>query len=115
MRINYLHAADVYRLNHACRVVNDSFDATCYLVGSALHTADYRDVDVRLVLTDDLFDRLFGVGDVWSLFCVTVGGYLTTQTGLPVDFQVQSAAESDRHTGPRQPLGVYLSYGGGAA
>ena len=42
------------------------------------------------------------------LLCLSVSAYLSTRTGLPVDFQVQLAsAANERHgDGPRNPLGI---------
>ena len=118
-RANYLGAPQVFRLNHACRLINDALGGTCYLVGSSLERRDYRDVDVRLMLSDEDFDRLFfGTPESqwnarWSFLCMTTSTWLREQTGLPVDFQIQRATEANaKHEGQRQPLGFFLDYPG---
>jgi len=77
-----------------------------YLVGSALTTADHRDVDVRLMLDDGTVDALSEVVNLADLdLCVSLWGQRVT--GLPVDFQVQGteAANAEFH-GRRHPLGL---------
>jgi hypothetical protein len=39
------------------------------------------------------------------MFCYSVSRWLSADTGLPVDFQVQRMAEANaKHSGPRNPL-----------
>ena len=121
-RSNYVAAPHFYNLNQACVIVNRAFTNGfgCYLVGSACVRKDYRDVDVRLILDDAEYDRLFGGKDrggylnaFWSLQCTTISAWLSTQSGLPVDFQIQRRTEAnEQHDGPRHPLGVFLDYPG---
>jgi hypothetical protein len=108
-----LHAA--WRLNQAVAPIHAAFDGYgCYLVGSSLLTKDYRDVDVRLIMPDKPFDRLFASKrgrHLWTLTCVTLSEHLTSVTGLPVDFQPQQATEANGgdYPGSRHPLGKGLS------
>lgn len=126
-RANYLPAPAYFKLEQACRIINDAFgEFGCFLVGSSMQRRDWRDVDVRFIMENEDFDRLFpGVGNtnpskcaMWSLMCVTIADWLSNQTGLPVDFQIQRQdmanaehAPSDGHA--RSALGIWLAYPGG--
>jgi hypothetical protein len=48
----------------------------------------------------------------WELACLSIGAYLSSRTGLPIDFQIQRISEANAKHGhrPRNPLGM-----GGAA
>lgn len=120
-RANWLPAPAAFNLSMACVAVNKAFGDHfgCYLVGSSLRKRDYRDVDVRLILADEEFARLFGEGaqscpqlnPTWSLFCSAISLFLQTHTGLPVDFQIQQQTEANKEFGgaehQRHPLGVF--------
>jgi hypothetical protein len=70
---------------------------------------DYRDVDIRLILTDEDFDYWFdGRVMLWSLVCLTIGQHLRAVTSLPIDFQIQRMTEAnEKHPGTwRNPLGM---------
>lgn len=125
-RSNYLPAPHFFLLNHACCIVNDAFDGLCcYLVGSCLLRRDYRDVDVRVILDDEHFDRLFpgatcGASHapqrhpLWSLMCTSIALMLKDQTGLPIDFQIQRQTQAnEQFNGHRDALGIFLGYPGG--
>jgi hypothetical protein len=107
-RATYLGQSDIRLLHEWAASMRHSL-AVPHLVGSALTTADYRDVDVRVILPDDrvqLLEQLVAVADLnlaWSLWGQKV-------TGLPIDFQVQSETEAAEHEGTRHPLGVGISY-----
>ena len=58
-RANWLPAPAFFNLNQACRVLTEAFGHHVYLVGSSLARRDHRDVDVRCILPDEEFDRLF--------------------------------------------------------
>lgn len=75
-----------------------AFLAPAYLVGSALKTKQARDIDVRVHLSDSAFDHHFGQHDAfgragtgWAATCMAFAALGKQMTGLPVDFQVQSA------------------------
>lgn len=106
-RVSYLSTAQLATLNHACVPVREALGGV-YLVGSATCSADYRDVDVRCIAEDDVFDGIFGGRMLfWCLFCWSVSEWLSKVTGLPVDFQVQRQTEAnDRHDGERHALGL---------
>src|SRR5574343_1967678 len=83
------------KLDLACVLINKAFGDVCYLVGSALHKRDFRDVDVRLLLDDKKADALFGPMEnlanypFFNLLNLSITMYLREMTGLPVDFQIQ--------------------------
>lgn len=125
---NYVGAPGFFLLNQACAVINAAFDdhVCCYLVGSATKKRDWRDVDVRCIVEDDVWDRLFpevagesaGLAErcaLWSLMCSSIALYLKQQTGLPIDFQLQRASlanklfsRKDGHE--RVALGLFLGH-----
>ena len=111
-----LSTLNLHLLDMACRPVWAAFGAT-YLVGTAQQGGAYRDVDVRTILADEDFDRLFGdeVGRRrWELLCLSVGWMLAHQAGLPVDYQIQRMTEANaKHDGPRNPIGIGRTYAGG--
>ena len=73
--------------------VKDDDQAGVYLVGSALLTPGYRDVDVRIILTDKAVRKLDKVMHRPTLgLALSYEGQQTT--GLPIDCQVQSLTES---------------------
>ena len=120
-RSTYLSTVDLYNLDAASRLISLAFDGPPYLVGSAGERADYRDVDVRLILDDDQFDSLFGVERVsahptalWELMSLAIGDYLRSRTGLPIDFQIQRQTEANaKHHKLRNPVGMGRKYAGG--
>jgi hypothetical protein len=122
-RANWIPAPHYYNLNQACVILNKAFgDFGCYLVGSSLKRKDFRDVDVRYILEDSTYDRLFGApggwtNALWSLMCTTISAWLSQQTGLPVDFQIQRMTQANedhsRKDGhDRSPLGIFVDYPG---
>lgn len=108
-RTRWLTTFDLFHLDLACQPLGLLADGPggVYLVGSAEQRADYRDVDVRMILPDEQFDRLFGHSSLlWETFCYGWTGHLRAVTGLPIDFQVQRQTEANaNHEGPRNPLG----------
>ena len=119
-RTHWVPAAAYFNLNAACRVVNEALSSDgygcCFHVGSSLARAGYRDVDVRFIMKDDAFARLFGeterapqVNALWSVMCSGIACWLQRQTGLPVDFQIQQMTRANREYGgaehPRSALG----------
>lgn len=86
--------------------VCDAFGETAYHVGSSLYGKTWRDVDVRLMLDDDEFHALFpgyqsaGQADAkWGLVCAAISALGQQQTGLPIDFQIQSATDANEKFG----------------
>lgn len=120
-RANYIPAPHYFNLNMACRSLAEAFGNCIYLVGSSLEKRDYRDVDVRCILSDEEFERLFpGLGaygtpirhPLWSIMCASISLYLSQHADLPVDFQMQQRSEANREfEGPRHALGIFIQTG----
>lgn len=117
-RANWLGAPEAYNLNQVATVLNAAFGYHSYLVGSCLERRDHRDVDVRCILDDIEFDRLFRSHDLnystnglWSLMCTSISEWLSNRTGLKIDFQIQrqSDANEQYHGRPRNCLGIFRS------
>lgn len=115
----WVDAPSLLLLDQACLVLHHAFDAVPYLVGSALHRRDFRDVDVRMILTDEQYAEVFP-GSVrvpeslharWSVMCAGISLYLRKTSGLPVDFQFQQMTDANRrYDGPRHPLGIFPAF-----
>lgn len=103
----------LYALDAACRPIalTFGFGTGPYLVGSVQErtAGPTSDVDVRLILPDKQYDRLFRKqsAEFRTLLDLAFSGWLAAQTGLPVDFQIQRMTEAnERHGGKvRNPLG----------
>jgi hypothetical protein len=112
-RALYLNPWQMWRLNEACRAISHAFGSCPYLVGSALKRADFRDVDVRLIIDDALFARLYPSAGkdphrdgYWMLVCASISTWLADTTGLPIDFQIQAMTPANAEfDGPRSALG----------
>lgn len=120
----YIGAPACFALEEECRHLWDAFcshrdgwGGGIYVVGSCLQRADYRDVDVRLILDDGEFAKLFpDAGDHWEhdarWLCLTVAisERLSRRTGLPIDFQFQPQSHAnERHKGARSAVGIRLA------
>ena len=115
-RTDLLTTTELYHLDQACQVISRAFGGQCpYLVGTAGvgGAESYRDVDVRLMLSDEEFTAACPTRERWELLCLTISVYLASRTGLPVDFQVQRAGEALERFGgkPRNPLGLIRGAG----
>ena len=122
-RANWVPAPAFFNLNMACIAINKAFSEHgygCYLVGSAITRRDFRDVDVRFIVSDEDWSAMFGTDSAdrpdlnprWSVMCASISCWLQQQTGLPVDFQFQQQtaanAEFSREEGhTREPLGMF--------
>lgn len=119
-RLNWVPAPAMYNLNMCCVAINEALGDGgygCFHVGSSLERRDYRDVDVRYIMQDEAWDKLFGtnlperpdMNALWSLMCTGISCWLQQQTGLPVDFQIQRASNANaEHQGVRHPLGMFI-------
>ena len=117
-KARYVGAPAIFALAQACQDLSRAFGGFgVYLVGSALQRPDWRDVDVRLILSDDGFAALFpGVeGENWECdarwmwMTISISERLSRMTGLPIDFQFQPQTHANRrHNGPRDCLSMYF-------
>lgn len=120
----HVGAPACFALELAIRPVCEAFGVwtgsglgACYQVGSTLERADWRDVDIRLMMPDEVFAREFpNAGDHWEhdarwlLLTVAISEYLSKRTGLPIDFQFQpQTAANKRHTGKRNAIGIVFA------
>lgn len=125
-RSNYLSPHQMQRLNLACLPVRDAFGRPPYLVGSVHQRADFRDVDVRTILADQEFDRWFTLGPNdkdgaahadprWVLICSALSEWLSSVSGLPIDYQIQRRTEANEaHPAWRSALAISMPWTGGA-
>ena len=67
-QVTYLSNSERIKLTCACKLIAEAFQPSYgpYLVGSVLERPDYRDVDVRLMLEDKHFERLFDGAWGWA-------------------------------------------------
>lgn len=94
------------------QVVKEAFGASVYLVGSATRTRQWRDVDVRVILEDDEYERQIGeftsprcMNARWNALCLAFAALGRDMTGLPIDFQIdQQSDANERYDGPRHAL-----------
>jgi hypothetical protein len=113
-RATYLSPPDYNRLNWACQPIAEAFGELPYLVGSVLTRPDYRDIDIRLILDDDVFMRLLNsdgrLYTVRKLLNTALSDLIASAANAPkpIDFQIQSMTEANapEHNGARNPLGV---------
>jgi hypothetical protein len=94
----------------------DAFGDCPYLVGSALTLkTGWRDVDVRLVLDDDIYEAMgFGKPNLdehrnakWIAFTLAFSALGRDMTGLPIDFQIQQQTAANKEfNGSRSAIGL---------
>lgn len=108
LRLNgYITRPELWALDEACKPLRDTFpDYGPYLVGSVMERPTFRDVDVRLILSDEQYDRL--TDNEWGLLGFITSRHLADVTGLPIDFQFQRQTEANTAYGhkSRTPLGM---------
>lgn len=104
-------------LDHWAYHVGKCFKNTCYLVGSALESKQWRDIDVRIIMEDSEWEQWFGptrngtsCNIKWSAMMAAFSAWGKETTGLPIDFQIhfRSAVKESDWDKPRNPLGIYL-------
>lgn len=104
-------------LNAWGTLVQDAFGEKPYLVGSATTTTEWRDVDVRVLLTPKQWKRLLPdvPADNGGGFCypqyaalsMAISAWGKAFTGLPIDFQFQPRDYANaKYEGSREPLGM---------
>lgn len=84
--------------------VRRAFGHMCYHVGSSLfEKSGWRDVDVRLILPDDEYERM-ELGDPehphfnkrWVSLVLAWSAFGKAMTGLPIDFQIQQQSHANK-------------------
>lgn len=91
------------KLNQFGRIIYQVFGDWPFHVGSSLKTTQWRDVDVRLILSDDEYKLWFGDfngpalhNPKWQGLCLAFSQLGADMTGLPIDFQIQSEYEANK-------------------
>lgn len=94
-----------------------AFGHVAYHVGSSLEKKDgWRDVDVRLILSDEVYASM-GLGDPvnphsnakWVSLVLAWTTFGRVLTGLPIDFQLQQRTWANaQYKGPRSALLVVV-------
>lgn len=108
-RATWLHVTDFDRLEDWCHMVRIILWSQPYLVGSALDRADFRDIDIRVLMADKDFDRLSRKrSDVIRFLNRAFSTWGQRETGLPIDFQIQRQTEANEQfpNKPRNPMGT---------
>lgn len=109
--------ASIYLEDFASKVI-DAFSGAdhfgVYHVGSSLSSKEWRDVDVRLILSDEEYARM-ELGDPrdpfrnakWSALVLAFSALGRHMTGLPIDFQIQQQSHANAtNDTPRSALGL---------
>ncbi len=87
--------------------LNAMFGEHTYHVGSSLDKKDgWRDVDVRVILDDDVWDAM-GLGDPsechrnakWVAYTLCLSSFGKDLTGLPIDCQLQRQTQANEEYG----------------
>lgn len=112
-RANYMPSpAALFRLRIFGDTVHRLIGKRAYLVGSVLHRRDHRDIDVRIMLDDDTFERTFGGNGLWitngslTFANMALSALAREMTGLDIDCQFQRLSDANAEYGrkPREPL-----------
>jgi hypothetical protein len=109
-RSTFLIQSEFDRLEDWCRMVRVLFGRSFgpFLVGSVTERADYRDVDIRVLMHDEDFDAVFrGRLEAVRFLNRAVSIWGQQETGLPIDFQVQRQTEANEEfPRPRKAMGI---------
>lgn len=102
-------------LNSFGQWLQDAYGEVAYHVGSSMYGKNWRDVDVRMMLDDPVFDEMFPgyrfyrqEDAKWALLCAAISRLGASFTGLPIDFQFQRVSEANAmYRGARNPLSLF--------
>ncbi|WOI85974.1 hypothetical protein [Rhodococcus qingshengii] len=112
-RATYLLVTEINALNTWGRELKMSLHTNVeqygvFLVGSALTKPDYRDVDIRQIISDEDWSRLFSTVDI-GYYNHVMSLWGQKITGLPIDYQIQSISHED-NKGPKHPIDMLDGY-----
>jgi hypothetical protein len=112
-RNSFLLVSQINTLNTWGKELTNMLPATVdhygvYIVGSALKKADYRDIDIRQIISDKDFARLLKTVDI-GYFNHAVSLWGQQLTGMPIDYQIQSIADKD-NDGEKHPIHALKGY-----
>ena len=107
-RSSFLQLHDFERLEDWSKKVLALTGEVPYLVGSVLKRPDFRDVDLRIILRDAVFDRWWTDPVRVRYLNAALSEWGTRETGLPIDLQVQRMTEANEAFGGeyRNPMGL---------
>jgi hypothetical protein len=106
--------AELYLQEFGSQVWAAFGEAPFHVGSSVMAKKNWRDVDVRLILPDEEYERL-GLGNParphlnakWVSLCLAYSGLGKQMTGLPIDFQIQQRTYANRKfKGVRSALGI---------
>ena len=116
---HYLGVTQFIELRFAAAIVKGVFTDSfgIYLVGSALTRKEWRDVDVRQIISDEEFERRFGEfvepyerNHFLRAFNLGVSAAMRAYSGLPIDYQVQPITKANElyplESNPRNSIGL---------
>lgn len=120
-KASYVGVPAIFELTMACNVLIRAYGASIYHVGSSLERADWRDVDLVMILDDEAFTKEFPNAPLhsaawehdpkWLVLTVSLSKWLSEKSGVPVDFKFQPRTfANERHSGPRNPIGRYINH-----
>lgn len=113
-RASSLSPPEFYALTLWGRDLYEAFEVMPYLVGSCQRAEDYRDVDVRMLLTPESnLHRITKPGreHLLLLLNAAISRWGREVTNLPIDFQFQDRDEANAEYGdqPRNPIGRHAA------
>lgn len=103
---HYLSTTQWFNLNTCIQPICRVFGFQVFLVGSVLTNRDWRDVDIRVIHDD--YPWPLDTDHNRKVFGMMMSEWLSQRTGLPIDLQIQTRAESDKYMGKRNALGVTI-------
>ena len=110
-RGNYLNVSDSDLLRDWGRHLYAAFhfEHSPYHVGSSLVRPNWRDVDVRVMVPDDVYAQMEALFDMRRLnLALSLWGQKAT--GLPIDCQVQSISEGNGKYGDQRRSALGLDH-----
>lgn len=120
-KINYVGAPAIFKLEIACQLdFQYAWESGgLYLVGSCLTSPNWRDIDLRLIMSDEKFKLRFPNANCenanwehdpdWLITVISISEDLSKRTGLPIDFQIQpSTFVNKHHNKPRHAIGFKI-------
>lgn len=120
-KASYVGVPAIFELTLACHLLIRGFgNHTIYHVGSSLERPDWRDVDLVMIMPDEAFAAEFPGAPQhsaawehdakWLVLTCALSKWLSDKAGVPVDFKFQPRTfANEKHTGPRNPIGLLLA------
>lgn len=120
IKTSYVGAPAIFELSLACNLLTRAYgNHTIYHVGSSRERADWRDVDLVMIMPDEVFEAEFPGAPLhsaaweltpkWLILTSALSKWLSEKSGVPVDFKFQPRSfANERHRKPRNPIGRFL-------